>query len=294
MKIFDTFRTRLRDMIFGRTKIRVVNLDQREQVQPVFIIGTFRSGTTLLRFLLNSHSKICVPPETKFLADIASLRSNQSTKKAMESMGLEEDYVKQSIREFTSSLYRPYILSNNKDMIIDKTPEYVRILDFIDWLYDGKCKYILIFRNGLDVANSMNDVVIEPLEGNKSINTAFNYWLKDTNIMLDWMGRNKARCHKVVYDQLCDDTEDTITGVLEFLAMEWEPQILDWHKQQHDRGHEDIKARRQRKINKSCANYKSWDPDEISYIKTLASDAHKKIGFNPDTLDYDPTPSIKR
>ena len=207
-------------------------------------------------------------------------------------MGLEEDYIKQSIREFTSSFYRPYILSNNKDMIIDKTPEYVRILDFIDWLYDGKCKYILIFRNGLDVANSMNDVVIEPLEGNKSINTAFNYWLTDTNIMLDWMGRNKAKCHKVVYDHLCDDTEGVITNLLEFLGMEWEPQILNWHKQQHDMGYEDIKARRQRKINKSRANYQLWNPDEISHFKSLASEVHKRIGFNTETLEYDPKSHI--
>ncbi len=113
MKVFDTFRTRLRDIIFGRTKIRVINLSHNEDVLPVFIIGTFRSGTTLLRFLLNSHTKICIPLETKFLTDIATLRSNPSTQKAIESMGLEENYIKKSIREFTSSFYRPYMLSNN-------------------------------------------------------------------------------------------------------------------------------------------------------------------------------------
>ncbi len=181
----------------------------------------------------------------------------------------------------------PICCQITKDIIIDKTPEYVRILDFIDWLYDGKCNYIMLFRNGLDVANSMNNVIIEPLEGNKNIDTAFNYWLTDTKIMLDWMEHNKARCQKVVYDNLCDNTESVVTNLLEFLKLEWEPQILDWYKQQHDMGYEDIKARRQRKINKSSTNYTEWAPDDVSRLKELASDVHNKIGFNSETLVYD-------
>lgn len=31
-----------------------------------FLIGVYRSGTTLLRYILDSHSKIAVPPETNY------------------------------------------------------------------------------------------------------------------------------------------------------------------------------------------------------------------------------------
>ena len=38
---------------------------------------------------------------------------------------------------------------------IDKTPSYVDILDFIDLLFGKECRYIMLYRYGLDVANSM-------------------------------------------------------------------------------------------------------------------------------------------
>ena len=34
--------------------------------QPIFIVGCERSGTTMLRLLLNEHSNIALPPQTKF------------------------------------------------------------------------------------------------------------------------------------------------------------------------------------------------------------------------------------
>ena len=35
--------------------------------QPFFIIGVHRSGTTLLRYMLSSHSRMYIPPESDFL-----------------------------------------------------------------------------------------------------------------------------------------------------------------------------------------------------------------------------------
>ena len=167
----DKLRTRIRDVIFGRTKIHVINQEDIEDIYPVFIIGTFRSGTTLLRYLLDSHSHICSPPETKFLMGLADIRNNKTIWGALETMGLEEEYIKQKIRQLASSFYQPYKEVKMKRILVDKTPEYVRVLDFIDWLYDGKCKYIMIFRNGLDVANSMCEQVIEPIEQNEIISS---------------------------------------------------------------------------------------------------------------------------
>ena len=37
---------------------------------PIFIVGCFRSGTTLLRIILNSHPEIWIPEETGYLPHI--------------------------------------------------------------------------------------------------------------------------------------------------------------------------------------------------------------------------------
>src|SRR4051794_1180691 len=40
----------------------------------VFIVGCARSGTTLLRLMLDSHPSLAIPPETGFLIPIAAER----------------------------------------------------------------------------------------------------------------------------------------------------------------------------------------------------------------------------
>jgi hypothetical protein len=34
--------------------------------KPIFVVGCPRSGTTLLTLMLHSHSRIAMPPETRF------------------------------------------------------------------------------------------------------------------------------------------------------------------------------------------------------------------------------------
>ena len=36
-------------------------------IRPLFIVGVHRSGTTLLRYMLNSHPRIYIPPESDFI-----------------------------------------------------------------------------------------------------------------------------------------------------------------------------------------------------------------------------------
>lgn len=286
MNTFDVLRTRLRDMLFGRTKIRVVSQNSGQEVLPVFLIGTFRSGTTLFRYMLDSHSRLCCPPETKFLEHLANMQGSESTMQAFQDMGFDDDFVRQQIRSMVNGIYGSYLAAMGKELLVDKTPEYVRILAFIDWLYEGKCRYILIFRNGLDVAHSMMSTHILPLEDDKTIDNAFEYWKSDTQTMLDWLSLHPNRCHKVVYNTLCDQTDTELKGVMSFIGQDFEEGQLAWYEHEHSRGAEDIKARRQRKINKSVHNYLEWDSEVVADLKARSASLHSAIGFDPDTLEY--------
>ena len=286
MNGLDKLRTRLRDMLFGRTRLKVVHQESAEEVLPLFLVGTFRSGTTLFRYPLDSHSQLCCPPETKFLEHLAAMHDDRSVDKAFDSMGFDEVFVRGQMRFFANSIYGAYTKGMDKKFIVDKTPDYVRCLEFIDWLYEGNCRYIMIFRNGLDVAHSMNEMHIKPLENDKSVNSAFQYWKKDTEIMMAWLAANPSRCHKVVYDQLCDDTPRVLQGVMDFVGLEFEEGQLKWYEHEHSRGDEDIKARRQRKINKSVHNYLIWPEATIRDLKLRSAQIHGELGFDPDTLEF--------
>ena len=43
-------------------------------VSPVFVVGCPRSGTTLLRLMLNAHPRLAIPPESHFIPLVARVR----------------------------------------------------------------------------------------------------------------------------------------------------------------------------------------------------------------------------
>ncbi|MBC6479127.1 MAG: sulfotransferase [Hormoscilla sp. GM7CHS1pb] len=45
-------------------------MSEREKNQPFFIVGADRSGTTLLRLMMNEHPRLRVPRESWFLSDL--------------------------------------------------------------------------------------------------------------------------------------------------------------------------------------------------------------------------------
>ena len=44
-------------------------LDESRRPAP-FVVGLTRSGTTLLRMMLDAHPKLAIPPETHFVPDL--------------------------------------------------------------------------------------------------------------------------------------------------------------------------------------------------------------------------------
>jgi len=38
--------------------------------RPIFIVGCQRSGTTMLRLMLNGHPRISIPPESHFIPEL--------------------------------------------------------------------------------------------------------------------------------------------------------------------------------------------------------------------------------
>jgi hypothetical protein len=122
---------------------------------PIFIIGVHRSGTTLLRLVLDSHSRIAVPRESVFLLPLSAILREESAWQGLGALGFEPEHVFLKLREFSDYFFDAYAAARGKPRWADKSPQYVDCLDFIDKLYGPACKYLFIYRHGLDVANSI-------------------------------------------------------------------------------------------------------------------------------------------
>ena len=56
--------------------------------RPIFLVGIYRSGTTLARYVLDSHSRITCPPETAFMAGLADLAIGRKISQRFRQHGL--------------------------------------------------------------------------------------------------------------------------------------------------------------------------------------------------------------
>ena len=195
--------------------------------RPIFIVGSPRSGTTLLRLVLDSHSRISCGPETQFLKELEPIVGRRW--EAMSRYGFDRDYWFDKIAALHASPLEEYARRRGKVRWADKTPKYGRHLSFIDELYPD-CQVIHVIRNGLDVVASHKE-----RWGRERAEAATYRW-RDYILTIREQSRAlpASRYMEVRYESLVGEPEATIRSVLQFLGEPWEDDILDLDKHEHD------------------------------------------------------------
>ena len=59
---------------------------KQNSFSPIFIVGSPRSGTTMLAVLVDRHSKIAIPPETQFFTEYVPQTTESKTSENREDM----------------------------------------------------------------------------------------------------------------------------------------------------------------------------------------------------------------
>jgi hypothetical protein len=142
-----------------------------------FIVGAQRSGTTLLRLMLNRHSAVAIPEEAGFLMPYLARRrllapdllsASQKTtfvrylqrnsqfvkwklaeKYVERLMGLEID-----LRQAIGYLYTSFADQNGKRICGDKSPSFIRKLNLLSEGYP-QARFVHIVRDGRDTYLSL-------------------------------------------------------------------------------------------------------------------------------------------
>ena len=222
---------------------------------PVFIVGCDRSGTTLLRLMLNQSPILHIPQESKFLVSlqknqelygdftkpyqrwffIRDLQTNQATIKTFTfpvfDLTLEEaeatlveaaptDFFGAAAAMFTASARKC-----NKQHWGDKTPHQIQHISFLAEAFSD-AKFIHIIRDGRDVAVSIRKA---GWHGGKILKIA-RYWKKQVEA-----GRSagvllgKSRYFEVYYEQLVMQPEKTLKDLCSWLEIEYTSQMMKYY-----------------------------------------------------------------
>jgi hypothetical protein len=227
----------------------LVRSEARRKASPTvfpFVLGSGRSGTTLVRAMLDSHSRIAIPPESYFIVQMARHRERYDSAFAhrrfeafVEDLGktqfvwwgISESAVQRHLEaslpgtfpEAVRAVYELYSSKAGKVIFADKTPRYVLNIPLIADLFT-EARFVHVIRDGRDVAMSYRD------QGWGTVAQAALYWRRRID-----HGQRAGRALgpdrylELRYEQLIEDPESELIQLCSFLCIGYEPAMLEYH-----------------------------------------------------------------
>ena len=209
-----------------------------------FIVGVPRSGTTLLRLMLDAHPDLAIPFETHFISaffsnhDIQSLSAQAFSEHLVatrywRNFGIGEDEFRsavEAIKPFSladgiRSLYRLYAAKLGKSRWGDKTPPYLRFMPEIQDLLP-EAHFIHVVRDGRDVALSSRELWFGP---GRDLRAAAAIW-RDELAHARSQANQLNHYIELKYEALVYDPEYMLKIVCQYLNLGYSPSMLSYHK----------------------------------------------------------------
>jgi sulfotransferase family protein len=213
-----------------------------------FVVGVPRSGTTLLRLMLDAHPRLTIPPETYFLPELLrTCKAGDATpQQVMEvitatrrwpDFQLEPSSLLARLpagrpvkgREAARAFYAAYAESLGKPRWGDKTPVYLKNMLAIQKALP-EARFIHIIRDGRDVALSVLGLMFGP----DSVDEAARRWRRKV-LRARQQAARLRHYREVHYEDLVADPEPTLRSVCEYIELPWDPAMLDYPRHAAER-----------------------------------------------------------
>lgn len=222
--------------------------------RPIFVVGTPRSGTTLLRYALSMHPRIYIPPESNFFLQLirrqpyASLSRRQAVQ-AMEAILTYRKFFKDwrepdllDAEQFVDALpdFRPatlldalfgqYAAQYEAKRWGDKSPIYTVWMDRIADHFPT-AQFIHIIRDGRDVALSMMSAYAGPRFFYMSLGFAAQSWKRRVKMARDAGTRlGSDHYHELRYEALVAQPEAELRKICAYLGETYLPEMTEPHR----------------------------------------------------------------
>ena len=206
----------------ARVGVGVPNLD------PIFIVGLPRSGSTLIEQILASHSLV---EGTHELSDIQRI--------VVEIRGLEDNRYPAVLAELAPEEFRRlgerYITDTRayrrgKPFFIDKMPNNFCHIGLIHLMLPN-AKIIDVRRDPMACCvSNLRQLFAKGQEFTYSIEDIARYYRTYLELMRHWDAVLPGRILRVWYEDVVEDLEGNVRRILEFCGLEFEPACVEFYK----------------------------------------------------------------
>jgi Sulfotransferase family len=224
----------------------------------LFVVGCPRSGTTLLRRILNAHADIAIPRReqhwvTRYFKKkkrltpegliTPQLIEKLSVRDCLTDIGITRDDLvqisKTSIEypKFVQGIYELYRTRHGKKFVGDKTPgnvlDILLLKQFWPW-----AKFVHIIRDGRDIYLSTAEweklehlKSLYPIWSDAPVLTAAAWWKwhidagKEAKAVLD-----SSEYYEIKYEDLVSNSETEMRKLCEFLELPYNESMLHFHE----------------------------------------------------------------
>jgi protein-tyrosine sulfotransferase len=295
-RVLTRMKRRLqRRLVHARTQFHAARTRHPElgaMAPPIFVVGCQRSGTSLLRRILDSHPSIACPPESKFILPLEELVRDPQALRGLDSMGFTRQEVMNRLRSFVVSFFQDYALAKGKERWADKTPNYVDCLPFLDEIFAGEARYIVIVRHPFDVCLSFEHAAEKSGQPMPAIQShiagatdfragACAFWNRQNRKISEFVPHVAGRAVSLDYELLTSQPEPVLRQMFDFLDIPWSPLVLDYGQLPHDYGFEDRKIERMPKIVPNFGGFLAWPAEERQRLAVVAQEAMHLLGYSP-------------
>lgn len=219
--------------------VRPLSDNLRPRPTPIFIGGVPRSGTTLLRMIVDSHSALACGPEMRLIPQICEMyrAAKQAARDAPgAAWELEGEHVRRGFAEMITDLLEPARLLSGKARIAEKTPANGAWFAELRELFPD-APQIHVIRDGRDVVASLLGLdwrdgrTGEPFDFVRSARAAAAMWARQIGIARDAFATPEAngRVFELRYEAMIERPRETLEPLFALLGEPWEEQVLDFH-----------------------------------------------------------------
>ena len=229
---------------------RRLEKESRDLDPAPFVVGHGRSGTTLLRLMLDAHPELAIPPETQFIPQLidASKRgagtpaenviSELTSHRRFEDFGFTAEEIREafssiepfSLTEALRYFYRTYAERQGKARWGDKSPGYGWTMHRVDRVMP-EAHFIHLIRDGRDVTLSL----LAKHDDAPGAGRQARHWKTRVN-KTRRLGASEVRHYmELRYEDLITDPEPQLRRICDFIKLDFDDSMLRYYERAEER-----------------------------------------------------------
>jgi tetratricopeptide (TPR) repeat protein len=200
--------------------------------EPIFIVGLPRSGSTLLEQILASHSQVEgtteLPNILRFVADLQG--RDPDTHEPLYPAILERLTAADFTRLGEKYLADTHVYRSGKPRFIDKMPNNFRHIGLIHLILPN-ARIIDARREPMACCfSNFKQLFASGQEFTYDIEDIARYYRSYVQLMRHWDDALPGKVLRIQYEDVVEDLEGNVRGILDFCGLPFEPACLEFHK----------------------------------------------------------------